>query len=400
MGDVHYPNDEAILAHVCGALETMHHPEPPPTRDQIARMLSVAFAASLESEEGRPVTFSVFFTRGDYPNNYKFRERTTFSPGALVRLSAALDKSRSRIAVAPNGDDLEIKGVWHAGSKQLGLFVVHVFSPGVLLVKYQGNLILTYRRGQFVRYDGTHNPENEAENLIREPGPGYSDGGRNEHSVVCRLRAIEEMMRIGHGGTLLIVPPASDWRSQVASEGFAPAAAETRLRDTEEQAYLMWVRRGRAFSALTADDAAVARLGQEARREHAVRLLGGHEIRQELAAELDALARFTATDGMVLIQPDLALLGFGVFFELGEPPCAIRSVDPYEAEPREIAQLSRLGGARHQSAAIAAARLPGALAMVVSTDGSLTAMRRATEAEPLSVHRHLEMRLPKWPAYQ
>jgi len=400
MGDVHYPNDEAILSHLCEVIAKKHHPETPPTRGQVARMLSVAFAASLESEEGRPVTFSIFFTRGNYPINYKFRERVALSPSALVRMSAALDRSRSHIAVAPRGDDLEIAGLWHTGSMELGLFVIGVVSPGVLLVKYGASLILTYRRGQFVPYDGTPNPENEAEALVRQPSPGYTDGTRNEHAVICRLRVIEEMMRIGHGGTLLIVPTTSHWRSQIASEGFAPAAPQTRLREAEEKAHLMWVRRRRAHDALSADDASVGRLGQQARMEHAARLLGGHEMHQELTAELDALARFTATDGMVLIHPDLTLLGFGVFFELGEPSCAIQSHDPYERSPKEIAQLSRLGGARHQSAAVAAARLPGALAVVVSTDGSLTAMRRAAETDSLVVHRHLEMRMPRWTVFR
>jgi hypothetical protein len=162
----------------------------------------------------------------------------------------------------------------------------------------------------------------------------------------------------------------------------------------------MWIRRQRAYAALAASDAEIARLHQPSRMEHAGFLLGGYEIREELAAELDALARLTATDGMVLIHPDLTLLGFGVFFKLGEAECLIESHDPYERTSKAIAQLSALGGARHQSAAIAAARIPGALAIVASSDGSLTAMRRETSEAPLVVHKHLELRLPPWPVYQ
>jgi len=405
MAEVLYPTDGAILTHLCdtiAALRGKGHgpPAAPPSREEIARMLSVAFAASLESEEGREVTFNIFYTTEDYPINYLFRERAPLSPGALVRLSAALDSGRSSIAVTAKGKLLEVAGVWHKGSGEVGLFAIRVVAPGVLVVKYGAWLVLTYRRGQFVPYND-FNAVNDAGAILSEPSPGYpEEAGRRNHAVVCRFRVVEEMLRIGHGGTLLVVPPQAAWHAEVRAEGFPPAAPEGRVRTIEEAAYVMWIRRQRAYAALAASDAEIARLHQPSRMEHAGFLLGGYEIREELAAELDALARLTATDGMVLIHPDLTLLGFGVFFKLGEAECLIESHDPYERTSKAIAQLSALGGARHQSAAIAAARIPGALAIVASRDGSLTAMRRETSEAPLVVHKHLELRLPPWPVYQ
>jgi hypothetical protein len=405
MGDVLYPTDDAILTHLCEAIERIRSkgsgpPTEPPSRDQIARMLSVAFAASLESEEGRKVTFNIFFTREAYPMNYRFRERAPLSSGSLVRLSAALDAARSNIAIVASGETLDVGGTWHSGSGEVGLFAIRVVGPGVMVVKYGAWLVLTYRRGQFVPY-GDFNAVNDAGAILQVPSPSYpEDDGRRNHAVVCRYRIVEEMLRIGHGGTLLIVPQEAAWRGEVRAEGFPPAAPEGRIQKVEEGAYVMWIRRQRAYEALAASDVEVARLGQAARTEHAGRLLGGYEIRKDLAAELDALARLTATDGMVLIHPDLTLIGFGVFFKLGEPACKIESHDPYERMIRPIAELSELGGARHQSAAIAAARIPGALAIVASSDGSLTVMRRENGTSPLVDHRHLELRLPPWPVYQ
>lgn len=406
MSNEAYPTDEAILTHLCETIDQIRRkgggpPTPPPSKAQIERLISVAFAASLESEEGRRVTFNLFYTPENRTMNYRFRERSALSANALVRLSAALESPRSNIAITGEGDKLEVAGVWHSGSGEVGLFAVRVVGPGVLVVKYDARLILTYRRGQFVPYDGNFNWINDAGALLRLPGAGYPVAeGREEHAVVCRFRIVDEMLRIAHGGTLLVVPPGSDWQGHVATEGFAPISPETRVRDVEEDAYVMWTRRHRGYAALADDDDHVVRLGQPARMEHAGRLLAGHQIRQDLAAELNALARLSATDGMVLILPNLVLLGFGVFFKVGEPACRIESHDPYERAPREIAQLAALGGARHQSAAVAAASLPGSLAVVASSDGSLTAMRRASGDDALIVHKHLELRLPPWPAYQ
>lgn len=97
MGDVQYPNDDAILSHVCDRLDHMKGEVSArlPSRDQVAEMLSVAFAASLESEEGRAVTFSLFYAPDNYPINYRFRDPLPLSPGALVRLSAGLDPSKT-----------------------------------------------------------------------------------------------------------------------------------------------------------------------------------------------------------------------------------------------------------------------------------------------------------------
>jgi hypothetical protein len=401
MSDVYYPNDEAILSHICERLAHLKREVRalPPSKDQVAEMLSVAFAASLESDERRPVTFSMFYAPSNYPINYLFRERAPLSAGALVRLSTGLDRSRSNIAVNTENNNLKIVGIWHAGAGEVGLFNVRVVGAGVFVVKYGAKLILTYRRGQFVPYAGTHDSVNDVGTLLMEPKTRYQDDPREVHAVVCRIRIAEEMMRLGHGGTLLIVPYDVEWDRHVASHQFPPALPEERVRIAEEKSYMMWLRRQEAFQVLSGHQPKNFKLMSSTPSTLAGDLLSGYELREHLAAELDALAHLTATDGMVLILPDLTILGFGIFFAVKDVECGIELQDPYERAGRAVA-LSQLGGARHQSAAVAAARLPGTLAIVVSTDGTLTAMRRADNTRPLSVHKHLELRMPPWPTYQ
>jgi hypothetical protein len=405
MGELCYPNDKAIVSHICDRLEQMQlwptaPPSLPPSRDQVVQMLAAAFAASLESEEGRPVTFTMFFGPNNLPINYRFRESAPLSTGTLVRLSAGLDHSRSNIAICAESQGLRIVGVWHLGAGEVGLFSIQVVGPGVFVVKYSARLILTYRRGQYVPYPGTHDSVNEAGKLFSEPSARYSRRSREAHAVRCRFRVAEEMLRIGHGGTLLVAPYDLERGQEVASHRFPPAAPQERVREAEENAYDMWMRRQAAFQVLSGRRLKNCTLRANTRVTLAGHLLGGHASRERLAAELDALARLTATDGMVVILPDLIVLGFGVFVEVKDPECTIELHDPYEAAPRTMSALSHLGGARHQSAAVATARLPGALAIVVSADRTVTAMRRADDGAPLVVHTHLELRMPPWPVYQ
>ncbi len=398
MSTVVYPSDQAIVQHLSERIaasrrgETLGHP----SDAHIAELLSVAYAASLESDEHRPTKLSLLYAPTNYPNNYHLRRPVPLSPGALVRLAAGLDAARSTIVVG-GGEELQVMGVWHGGNMHAGGFFIRVFGTGVLLVTYEARLILTYRRGSFVRYSGNFSEVNDTGALLNLPGTSHQEVGHNDHAVACRLRIVEEMVRLGHGGTLLIVPPGYDWRSSVASEGFPAAGPQVRIRDAEVRAFAMWMRRQAAYQILSGADAPV---DAGIRAQHAGDLLGGYELRHDLEAELVALAHLTATDGMVLVLPDLTLLGFGVFFTLREPGCTLTVHDPYEAAPREVNKLADLGGARHQSAAFAAAVIPGALAIVASSDGAVTAMRRASVEQPLVIHKHLELRLPEYTVYQ
>lgn len=363
-------------------------------------MLSVAFAASLESDEGRQVVFSLFYASRNYPINYHFRDPMPLSAGTLVRLSAGIDPSKTSIAISADLENLRVVGLWHSGSGGLGLFSVRVVGAGIFVVKYGTKLILTYRRGQHVPYRGTFDSVNDAGALLSVPAAGYLRESHEAHAVRCRFRIAEEMLRIGHGGTLLVVPYGLEWERHVASHRFPPASPEARVRDAEKQGYTMWARRQASFQILSGRRLKNCAPKESTLNKLATCLHAGNPEREKLASELDAVARLTATDGMVLVLPDLTLLGFGIFFAVAEPEYEIALHDPYERETRAVKSLSALGGARHQSAAVAAARLPGALAIVVSTDGTVTTMRRPDETAPLEVHKHLELRMPQWPVYQ
>ncbi|MGC4088729.1 MAG: hypothetical protein QM756_12690 [Polyangiaceae bacterium] len=397
-----YPDDDTILEHVLEVARKqqsrgLNEDLIPPTKPQLAEMLRAAFAASLESEEGRPVTFTIFFARGSKIVDYRFDEATPLGANALVRLAPALDPERSAIAVMEtSAGSLEIVGTRHSGDMNLGFLTIRVVSPGVLVVKYQADVVLTYRRRHFVLHAARFASQNETRELLELAPKAHSDPNRNAHSTACRIHVVSEMMRLGHGGTLLVVPDGAEWRSFVKSR-FLAAAPVRRVLDAEKKNFDEWTQKQETVKFFdeqrgkkVAFDAATV-----VRSIH--RASGFGQRRRQLEAELDSVARLTATDGMVVIAADLRILGFGVFFEMGQKPSTpVEISDPYEDAPRQTTDLTELGGARHQSGAAAAMAIPGALAVVVSADGSLTLMR-VWDDGVLRAHKHRELAMPEWP---
>lgn len=360
-------------------------------------MMRVAFAASLESEEQRPVAFTLFFTRGRDCINFTFKEPLPFDPGAIVRLAPALDPAKTSIAVMEDPDEnLGIVGLYHT-TMHLGFLTIQAISPGVLVLKYGSDLVLTYRRGHFAPYPGTPVAENTTFEVLKLPQPNHSDASRVQHATDCRLQIVREMLRIGHGGTLLLVPKEAEWKRHVSTVRYEPASPEPRVTVREEKSFRSWNQKLRAVTFLNAQHESQAAFAPSAVLGLARSLASSHE-RGPLAAELESVARLSATDGMVVISAELVLLAFGVFFAVPETIVhRIALIDPYEREQQQVTELRKLGGARHQSAAAAAMAVPGALAVVASADGALTAMR--LDGDTLKVHKHLELVLPEWPIY-
>src|SRR5207244_114699 len=147
-----YPTDPHIIAELAACMRSIPaadaagQPRPsPPTLAQLAELLNSAFAASLETEEGRVIAFTVdFFDDPNYPFPYRMKRALPLAPRDLAGLAVALDPLRSRICVAPGPGGLRIAGLVHLGDQhafhgkrqtphQLSICVL---GPGILLVRY------------------------------------------------------------------------------------------------------------------------------------------------------------------------------------------------------------------------------------------------------------------------
>jgi hypothetical protein len=312
-----------------------------------------------------------------------------------------LDPSRTYICVTLAGSKLVIVGFSHWGDHYSfraprggpGHFAIRVVSPGVLVVRYDIGLVMTYRRGEVAFYPTNSNWYGDARRALSLPVMPYVDEAHNAQVRRCVVHIAECMLRLGHGGALLILPEGIDWEERVTSCAFALVQPASRVRDAEVADVEHEKRRQAAFAQLL-DEQLRAQIDAQTGSAIAS-ALGDWSTVFRLGVELEWLAHLTATDGMTVIRADLTLLGFGVFFRMEEPSggLRIRIADPYAAERSEPASgdLSTVGGARHQSAAVTCHGFPGATVIVASQDGELSAMRWDADDQVVLIHRHLEL---------
>lgn len=133
---------------------------------------------------------------------------------------------------------------------------------------------------------------------------------------------------------------------------------------------------------------------------------GASETARLARAELDRVARIlaqlTAVDGATLITRELNVIGFGAKLKnasISTEPPRIYKVDPLDHDEWFMpVELSKLGGMRHQSAARFVHNHPDSLALVVSQDGSVTALvwqdgEKSDSEGALYAYRRLELTL-------
>lgn len=403
-----YPTDPRILNGLRDCLESLRMGNPPsllyplpPTVEQLEELLNCAYAASLETEEGRNIAFTVdFFDNSEEPFPYHIKQPLPLLPRDLARLAVALDPWRSRICTVPVGKTLQIAGIIHLGEqfafhgtrRTLRQLSIRVLGTGVLLVRYGGLLLLTYQRGRFAFHCGPL--ARFGEFSIRSALSFHPRGGRTVEQLEVDLRLETSLLRIArtmlyqrHGGTLLILPHDTNWENAAPFKRYAPTAPVTVIKDANTQDLAYGTKRIELLQQVTK-----GKLSPET-----ALVWADDMVRARFASELEWLARLTATDGMTVILPDLTLLAFGVFFntqDVDDNPTRVAVIDPYDdgsdLEPKALASI---GGARHQSAAVTCRRFPGAIAVVASQDGSLSSMTWDATAKVVVDFRHVELLL-------
>jgi hypothetical protein len=403
-----YPTDTPIIEGLAHCIEELRKaPDtgalwpPPPTVEQLEELLNCSFATSLETEEGRNIAFTVSFFEGpQYQFSYTMRHPLPLSPGSLARLAVALDPWRARICVVPNGSALQITGIIHLGEQDayhgvrntVPQLSVRVLGPGILLVRYGPQLLLTYRRGRYEFHSGPSARVNlygalGAPSFRSLQGRTAGQLGEDVRFMAALVRIARTMLAARHGGTLLILPHGATWEDRAPSRRYEPSAPVAVVKEAQAR-HREWQ---------NTRDEVVKEIAQGNVRPEAMWILADPLTPSRLTSELEWLGGLTATDGMTVILPDLTLLGFGVFFDTQEgADLATRVVviDPYDdgADPQPK-DLASLGGARHQSAAVTCRHFPGAIAVVASQDGSLSSMTWDDKDKVVTVFRHLELLL-------
>ena len=334
-----------------------------PDADTIARIIDVAFWASLRREEGYIPKISLAFVRpGETNHPLLFARRVPLEPGALTRLAPAVERPGIHLGVSYDGDDLAVWGTVRRIPKYT--CVVEVAEPGLLVVKHhRGDVHAKFVNLAVLQGDQVKIIDEDASTLPDCPSLlstllGFDSPASWAASTNVMVQLAVSMRAHNRGGLLLVVPAGSDaWResvvqplSYVASPPFAELAVLSRAADDQD--------RERAW----------------------------HD---DLERAVDAIAGLTAIDGATILTSAYDVLTFGVKLarRRGAPTVEqIMLTEPIEGRAALIVGPTALGGLRHFSAAQFVHDQKDALALVASQDGRFTVF--AWSPCEVMVHAH------------
>jgi hypothetical protein len=361
--------------------------------------LSIAFQASLMSEESRPTRFRLLLTAADAlpedgsPNEgvlrLRFDQSRPLYADELRRLSPSAPFETALIGAHVEDDKLRIWGIAHSGPAWLAPTwggrspvpnwtydpIIHVIGPGRIAVRSAGKLIGALQAGAIESatidvFDSDWLPAmfvRERQEVIEQHAArqaGSKSPTLAEHSLASRVgqhmmrRAIQVTRAAGHGGIILVVdnPARIDglrlkYRLQQDGPAKRYRALLLEILDslaaTTTESLVGW------------DDFAADSSPQLARLEQSI-------------FELSRLiANLTSIDGAVVLDKRFALIGFGaeVSAELPAPSRVYRALDS-AGRQHELDDIESVG-TRHRAAYRFVNDHPRGLAVVVSQDGEV-----------------------------
>ncbi len=410
MADPHaYPEDLArfVLAAVEGQLGLAF--------EELTRVLSIAYQASLLRDETRPVTFRLVLAdpdayepEGGPPKGHhrlRFDRPRPFEPQVLRRLAHAVDFRRGMVGLQVVGGTVKVWGLIHSGALWLQPvrggrrdqalpehLVIHVRGPGQLLLTLGHRTLATLSSGKIEVpkndvFDSRWLPEMFAP--IRQELMVLHDAAREQaeapwarldHSLTKTIsqhmvrRLIATIREAQHGGTVLILPVTT-------SETLLHDDSAFRLRfrfddplPARRFRHLILEVMNTLARTAAPDGPPVGWPEYQASRN--AKLADLDEAIFEFAHLVAGLAN---VDGAVLLNQRFELLGFGAVIAGGLPEVetVARALD-VEAQER-LRESTEAVGTRHRAVYRLCAAHPEALGIVVSQDGGVRFVRRADD---------------------
>jgi hypothetical protein len=331
----------------------------------IERLIDAAFWASLRREENYVPRISLAFVSPDATPHPLLLERAlALDPGALVRVSPAVEQAGIHLGVWWQGDQLTVWGTTRAIPSFC--VVVEVAAPGLLVVKHhRGD-----EGGKFVNVAVLEGDQvkviDESASSLPDCPPllasllGFASPRAWMDPVNVLVELAVSMRSHRRGGSLLVVPDGADngWRESIVRP--IPYAIVP------------------PFSEL-------AQLHREVPEESRRRLW-----QDSLQRSVEAVAGLTAVDGATVITSDYELLAFGAKIARRRGAATVEQVivtEPVEGGAPALQHPTQLGGTRHLSAAQFVHDQRGAVALVASQDGRFTVFAWSPCEELVHAHR-------------
>jgi len=327
------------------------------SREILCEALTVAYQASLTSEETRPTRFRLLLMPADrlpedgVPNlgvlRLRFGQSRPFTPDELRRLAPSTPFETSLMGAHTEEGKLRIWGIAHSGPAWLAPTwggrsvvpnwtydpIIHVSGPGQLAVRCAGKMVGALERGQLVNaridvFDSEWIPllfarereEIRAEHAARQvlaPSPTLV-----ENSLVGRVsqhmlrRTIQLVRGARHGGLILSVDAAPGPDSTTMLDGL-----RLKYRFTQEEPSRRY--RTLLLQILERVAAASSKATVEWLDFELDSSLDLERLEQSVFEMSRVIANLTAIDGAVVLDKRFGIIGFGaeVSAELPGPSC-------------------------------------------------------------------------------
>ena len=408
------PNE---LAYEVRARWESGHGEPPelPDGDNLRRILTAAFVASLEREEGRPLRFvlccapastdvkdglggPVSIVPLEVPRPLTVAAIRSLAPAVSPENAALLVRFPRSGRAGMNDAGLEIAGVLHLGENvaraRSGRSFYHRPAPHTLTIEvadagelhvYQGGTrLVTMKAGHLqnliaystleflpispILADGEsrlsarlNRPTNEA---VRESSDFEWTALLN--TILCIVNGVRAR---NHGGTVLLVAPGSEAALPVRTKfgvGEHASILGNRFVEFVNTRHLLAdarLDRGGAAGRLMTKEQALAHLQNAA-----------FAAEDDLVDAADVVAGLAAVDGALILTADLRTLGFGaeIVLDAAAPVMAYEAMGRAQASGSWPVVDSESFGMRHRSALRCVGVAERVAAFVVSQDGQVS----------------------------
>ncbi len=301
--------------------------------DTLETLLDLAFWASLRREEGHSPKVSLVILPPEVAQAPLLFERSlTLTPVSLTRIAPAVDRPGIHLGVWPGSSDQDLT-IWGTLHKLPPFcLAVEIIAPGLLVIKYsRGEAAGKFINVAVIEGDQIKVIDQRAASVpdcpsMLTPLLGLESQFRAEQTSGTLIQLAVSMRGHGRGGTLLLVPSASDaWRDSILAP--SPYAIHPPYRT------------------------------------------------QAVQQDIDCVAGLTAADGATILNEHFEVLAFGakIIRRRGSPQVnQITLTEPIEGSVPAVVEPAQLGGTRHISAAQFTHDQRDALAMVASQDGRFT----------------------------
>jgi hypothetical protein len=379
-----------------------------PSLPVLRKVLEVAYFASLKTEEGRftrssityahptrPDTDPPILRRANYPTFTAFKRRSALTVEELAKLSRAIDKWSASIAVyGKSPSDLKVWGVvdqlLEQSIRQIREGEGGFASPGIVTITmdgvgdlsaYHGDLFLGgLRSHEFVsREDDAF----RSDLMWRRVAPTFATSAGHIVRALPEKTDFREMVaclydswantiarlciglrRLGTGGAFLLTPEPIMSCLSVNRGLLYTRLADAMVLHVLDQHYSLEMKRRHRVESDNETIQTITAL------DHSLAEADLLNRQSELSGAIKLTTSMAALDGVVLMTPDLKVLGFGVKIGSAPPATVVYDGSDFARRGTDARRISPSRfGTRHGSILRYCRKDTKALGIIVSQDG-------------------------------